>query len=51
MTDKEYRQVVNETLRSHEFYVATVLYYRSDMATKNLTWLRLMGLMETWDMI
>jgi len=50
MIDKEYRKVVNETLSSREYYVATVLYYRPVGSSKNLAWLRVMGLIETWNM-
>ncbi len=51
MTDRYYRKVVNETLGSHDYYMATVLHYRPDGNSKNYAWLRLMGLIETWDII
>ena len=51
MIDKKYREIVNETLRSREYYIDTVMFYRPDGNSKNYAWLRLLGLMETWDMI
>jgi len=51
MTDNEYRNVVIQTIRSREYYIATIKFYRPDHDSKRLAWLKLMGLMETWDVV
>lgn len=50
MTDKEYRELVEQDIsRIHEYYAQLVKYYHVDAYPKELTWLQIMGLIETWD--
>lgn len=50
MTDKKYRQLAKIAFDLQEYFidVATEEYHEG---VKHTTWLMLIGLMETWDMI
>lgn len=47
--DKQYRETINVILESHDYYIHTVLYYRTSEYAKKVAWLLVMGLAETWD--
>ena len=36
MIDKKYREIVNETLRSREYYIDTVMFYRPEETQKTM---------------
>ena len=48
----DYKGLVRMTLDSHEHFIAVLngIFNASDLE-KQYTWLRVMGLMETWDII
>lgn len=51
MTDNEYKRIADTISRHHSFYVDIIANkeYYGGRKIIHLTWLRLMGLMETWD--
>lgn len=50
MTNEErYRELVVEAIDRQKYFLS--LMPKCDKGVRRLIWLRLMGLMETWDMI
>jgi len=45
----QYERLVSQCREYQEHYVYTVLY-QNNKSIRQSAWLRLMGLMETWDM-
>jgi len=50
MTDKQYKRIMKTTTESYEYNIELVKHYHDTGRIKRLMWLRLMGLIETWDM-
>ena len=51
--DKEYRYLVNMTIDSQEHFVKLLkgFHGQHDYGAKHRTWLHLLGLLETWDLV
>ncbi len=48
---KEYRDLVRMTLDSQKHFTSLLMHDHPDEHVKHGTWLHLVGLIETWDMV
>lgn len=50
MTDKEYKRIADKVSRHHDFYANAIAGEEYEgRKIIHIMWLRVMGLMETWD--
>ncbi len=48
---KEYRDLVRMTLDSQKHFTSLLMYDHPNERVRHGTWLHLVGLIETWDMV
>lgn len=50
MGDKEYKRIADQVSKHHDFYVNVIISEEYEgRKIIHIMWLRVMGLMETWD--